>query len=771
MVTSVLSTTFKEAIIWATLFICLQIASPYPSEILDREREALVKSGWWSNLISTNSSDHCNWIGITCNSVASVTQINLGGEHITGELGNLNLSCFPNLEVLQLVYNNVSGSIPSQIGSLSKLRQLLLHRNNLTGSIPSELGSLRNLENLFLAYNHLEGPIPTILTNLTKLKTLSLFSNNLSGLLPTELGNLKDLTALDVGENNLIGPIPSSLYHLTNLTDLYLNLNRFNGSISGKIGNLKSLIHIYLSSNNLQGIIPNEVSQLTRAQDMDFSSNLFSGQIPFTIAKLSNLKFLDLSHNKLRGPIPVEICNCSSLLSLILRNNGLSGSIPPEIGRMILLENFDISRNNISGSIPKSLHSMSLNLSYNNLEGEIPINLRRNPPENFIGNKGLCSDLISDFHSCSKRYTLSLSAIRFIKIFLPVIIVLILIILGILVLLKPEDPELQTRAAMSRDVFSIWNYDGKITYNDLIEATEDFDIKYCIGTGGYGSVYKANLPDNKVVALKKLHHSETEELTFVNSFQTEAAVLSQVRHRNIVKLYGYCLHKTCMFLIYEYIERGSLFCVLRNDNEAVELDWIKRVSIVKGVAHALSYLHHDCSPSIVHRDISTSNILLNSELEAFVADFGTARLLHSDSSYITVVAGTHGYIAPELAYTIVVTEKCDVYSFGVVALEVLMGKHPGDLLLPSPFDPEMRLTDVLDQRLSPPMKRKVVEDVVLVTTIAFACLRSKPKSRPTMQRVSQELLSCKTPMPKSLHEISIAELRNRGRYLLDESMT
>ncbi|GAY47185.1 hypothetical protein CUMW_102700 [Citrus unshiu] len=178
------------------------------------------------------------------------------------------------------------------------------------------------------------------------------------------------------------------------------------------------------------------------------------------------------------------------------------------------------------------------------------------------------------------------------------------------------------------------------------------------------------------------------------------------------------------------MERGSLFRILHNDAEAVELDWAKRVNIVKAMAHALAYLHHDCSPSVVHRDISSNNILLNSKLEAFVADFGTARLLHADSSNQTLLAGSYGYIAPELAYTMVMTEKYDVYSFGVVTLEVLMGKHPRDLhsTLSSSYDPKIMLIDVLDQRLPPPVDRKVIQDILLVSTISFACLQSNPKS-------------------------------------------
>ena len=123
-------------------------------------------------------------------------------------------------------------------------------------------------------------------------------------------------------------------------------------------------------------------------------------------------------------------------------------------------------------------------------------------------------------------------------------------------------------------------------------------------------------------------------------------MMTEIRHRNIVKLHGYCLHKRCMVLIYEYMERGSLFYVLNNDVEAVELDWTKRVNIIKGISHAISYMHHDCISTIVHRDISSNNILLNSELEAFVSDFGTARILDPNSSNQTLVAGTYGYIAP-----------------------------------------------------------------------------------------------------------------------------
>ncbi|XP_058082390.1 MDIS1-interacting receptor like kinase 2-like [Magnolia sinica] len=151
-------------------------------------------------------------------------------------------------------------------------------------------------------------------------------------------------------------------------------------------------------------------------------------------------------------------------------------------------------------------------------------------------------------------------------------------------------------------------------------------------------------------------------------------------------------------------------------------------------------MHHDCTLPIVHRDLSSNNVLLNSELEASVSDFGTARLLIPDSSNWTTLAGTYGYIAPELAYIMRVTEKCDVYSFGVVALEVMMGRHPGELIssLSSPNKEDTLLKDMLDQRLFDPTV-EVAQEVVFAVSMSFACIRLDPDSRPTMHHVAQEL--------------------------------
>ncbi|GAY31937.1 hypothetical protein CUMW_280870, partial [Citrus unshiu] len=208
------------------------------------------------------------------------------------------------------------------------------------------------------------------------------------------------------------------------------------------------------------------------------------------------------------------------------------------------------------------------------------------------------------------------------------------------------------------------------------------------------------------VAIKKFHSPlPCDQIADQKEFLTEVEALKNIRHRNIVKFYGFCSHARHSFLVYEFLERGSLAAILSSDAAAQELGWSQRMNVIKGVADALSYLHHDCFPPIVHRDISSKNLLLDLEYEAHVADFGIAKFLKPDSSNWTEFAGTYGYVAPELAYTMKITEKCDVYSFGVLVLEVIKGKHPRDFLSSisySSLSTDVKLDEMLDPRLPKP---------------------------------------------------------------------
>ncbi|KAL0290895.1 UNVERIFIED_CONTAM: MDIS1-interacting receptor like kinase [Sesamum angustifolium] len=477
---------------------------------------------------------------------------------------------------------------------------------------------------------------------------------------------------------------------------------------------------------------------------------------------------LQLQHNNLSGTIPLQITQLPFIGLIDLSENSIQGQIPYEfgVGENSGFLGLNLSHNNLSGLIPQSLfHLFTVDLSYNALEGPIPAEIWCKFPKKVLFPNDKLLNYSDNFPTCNKKNTEKRHR-NHIAIFLPLALVLALLVLGggfYLFKTKAKKSEPEPIVNEEGDIFKIWNFNGKIAYEDIIEATQDFDISYCIGTGGYGSVYRAKLPNGRVVALKKLHSLEGENPTFDKCFRNEAEILQGIRHQNIVRLFGYCLHKRCMFLIYDYMERGSLFCVLRDEKEAVELEWMKRVNVVKGVAHALSYMHHDCDPPILHRDVSSNNILLDSKLEVRLSDFGIARLLDPSSSNLTQIAGTQGYIAPELAYTMVVNEKCDVYSFGVVALETISGSHPGGFInsmARQPGENDISLQDFLDQRLPPPAEQILASDVVRIVGIALACLNPNPKLRPSMKEVSQEFLVQRPPqLARPLHTISMLELR------------
>ncbi|XP_026397300.1 MDIS1-interacting receptor like kinase 2-like [Papaver somniferum] len=208
-------------------------------------------------------------------------------------------------------------------------------------------------------------------------------------------------------------------------------------------------------------------------------------------------------------------------------------------------------------------------------------------------------------------------------------------------------------------------------------------------------------------------------------------------------------------------------------------DWINRVRFIKGTATALAYMHHDCIPTIIHMDISSNNILLDYEYEARVSDFGTARILKPDSSHWTSLEGTYGYVAPELAYTMKVTEKCDVYSFGVVILEVLMGGHPSALITlisqillqsssASNLGQNTKLRDILDQCIGTPPD-VVQKEIMRIVKVGFSCLRGDPLTRPTMEEISAHLLSLaqsNTSFPKSFETITLTDLLTSEKVLV-----
>ncbi|XP_076948953.1 uncharacterized protein LOC143621406 [Bidens hawaiensis] len=721
----------------------------------------------FTNLIRLKYLDlsHNHFRGELPISFANLTRLehlDLAINQFSGNLPNL-FTNLVHLEYVHLDMNQFRGKLPDSFTNLTRLRLLSFSRNNLSGELPVSFTNLIRLENLYLSGNNFSGKLPVWLTNLTRLKELALSNNNFSGDLPATLSNLISLEYLSLSGNNFSGNLPAPLANLTHLVSLYLSENQFTGPIPPSYGSMVNITVLDLSTNQLSSSIPKEIINLKSLETLNLGRNSISGPISPDIANSMNLQQLDLSHNSLAGPVHG---NLSRLSYLEVSSNQLSGNL--SFQNPCSLQHLDLSMNHMTGAITSLVvchHLQFLDLTSNNFVGKglsklmfpelktlnqiLNNNLTDvgpSGPSVQDGGVGLSCNALSGQSTCKEHMPRN-KLVHYLAIFLPIIMVLCFLLLGYVCYInrKGTQKTIQPEIYRHGNVCSILNYDGTVAYEDFITATEDFDLKYCIGNGGYGSVYEAKLADGKIFALKKLHRFEAEQPNFDQSFKNEIQVLTNLRHKNIVKLYGFCLHNKCNFLVYEYMENGSLFCALSDGKLTIEVGWMKRVNIIKDVAFSLAYMHHDCSPPIVHRDISSNNILLNSEMEGFVADFGVAKLLDPDSSNQTVIVGTTGYIAPELAFNMIVTEKCEVYSFGVVTLEIIGGKHPGDLLSSlnnySTTSHGTRLENILDKRLPYPADKSIEKNIIRVYNVALACILTDPKCRPTMREVCQEL-SC-----------------------------
>ncbi|KAJ0053852.1 hypothetical protein Pint_01678 [Pistacia integerrima] len=556
------------------------------------QADALIR---WKNTFSfqpsslaswslTNINNLCNWTSIVCDSAGTVSEINLSGENITGVLTEFNFTEFATLTRFDLSSNNIEGIIPSDIARLTELEYLNLFYNYFNGTIPHQLSNLQKVWYLDLGANLLESPDWSNFSAMPSLQHLSLDLNELHLEFPSFVLNCRNLTYLDLSLNKLSGQIPELVF--TNLGKLqYLNLteNQFHGPLSTNISKLSNLVQLRFASNKLGGPIPEDIGLLSDLQLIELFNSSFSGKIPSSLGQLKKLQILDLHLNALNSTIPSELGLCTNLTYLALAKNQLSGEVPLSLSNLTKLSELGLGYNLLSG----------LQLFFNNLNGTIPPEI-----------ENLASLATFDVNTNQLRKT------------------------------KLIDKE--TKSSQWRDSSEslIWEREGKFTFGDIVKATQDFSGEYCIGKGGFGIVYKALLPTGQMVAVKKLRMSDTSDVPLSNSqsFENEIRVLTDVRHRNIIKLHGFCSKRGCLYLVYEYVKRGSLGKVLYGLEGKEELDWAARVKIVQGVAHATAYLHHDCSPPIVHRDISLNNILLEADFEPRLSDFGTARLLNPDTS-------------------------------------------------------------------------------------------------------------------------------------------
>ncbi|XP_034688474.1 protein NSP-INTERACTING KINASE 3 isoform X3 [Vitis riparia] len=463
-----------------------------------------------------------------------------------------------------------------------------------------------------------------------------------------------------------------------------------------------------LPSQSLSGTLSPWIGNLTNLQSVLLQNNAISGPIPDSIGKLEKLETLDLSHNKFDGGIPSSLGGLKKLNYLRLNNNSLTGPCPESLSQVEGLSLVDLSFNNLSGSMPKiSARTFKI-----------------------IGNPSLCG--ANATNNCS---AISPEPLSF----------------------PPDALRVWWRYRRNQQIFFDVNdqYDPEVrlghlrryTFKELRAATDHFNPKNILGRGGFGIVYKGCLNDRTLVAVKRLkdYNAVGGEI----QFQTEVEMISLAVHRNLLRLCGFCTTESERLLVYPYMPNGSVASRLRDQiHGRPALDWSRRKRIALGTARGLLYLHEQCDPKIIHRDVKAANILLDEDFEAVVGDFGLAKLLdHRESHVTTAVRGTVGHIAPEYLSTGQSSEKTDVFGFGILLLELITGQKALDfgraanqkgvmLDWVKKLHQEGKLNLMVDKDLKNNFDRVELEEMVKV---ALLCTQFNPSHRPKMSEILRML--------------------------------
>ncbi|EFJ18504.1 hypothetical protein SELMODRAFT_112637, partial [Selaginella moellendorffii] len=285
------------------------------------------------------------------------------------------------------------------------------------------------------------------------------------------------------------------------------------------------------------------------------------------------------------------------------------------------------------------------------------------------------------------------------------------------------------------------------SFDELSRATQNFKAELMLGTGSFGTVFQGVLDDDTPVAIKKANSTTGPR---IQQFLNEVTILSQVNHRNLVKLLGCCLETEVPLLVFEFVPNGTLFEHLQHRRSSI-LSWERRLQIAIETAEAISYLHSSAAQPIYHRDVKSTNILLDEKFTAKVADFGISKLVSLEATHVsTTVHGTPGYIDPQYQQNYQLTDKSDVYSFGVVLLELITGQKPVDFSRNSSdknltafslaYIQSSRIEDIIDKGLELGDERAKISSIQEVANLAIRCLEFNRENRPAMRSVAEELM-------------------------------
>ncbi|TYI93288.1 hypothetical protein E1A91_D02G127000v1 [Gossypium mustelinum] len=644
--------------------------------------------------------------------ISTLRLLLLNGNKLYGSLPD-ELGYLSNLSRLQLDQNNISGQIPKTFANMSSVRHLHLNNNSLAGQIPPELSQIFTLLHLLLDNNNLSGYLPPEFSNLPNLRILQLDNNDFSGsVIPASYRNFSRLVKLSLRNCSLQGAVPD-LSRIPSLSYLDLSDNQLKGSIPGSFSDLHSLQKLSLKNNFLTGPVPTNIWQnmsfSTSARlKLDLRNNSFSSiqghlnpPVNFffrlegnPVCKNANL----LNVNLFSSPLP---CFCAAPLRIGYRLKSPSFSyFPPYIQPLevyltssLKLSRYQLSIDTYSWEKGPRLRMYlklfpSLNVNHSSTFNVSEVQRIRHiytswtfPGSALFGPYELLNFTLlgpyADMKFENENQGISKGILVAVAVGGVACAVAMSVIITILITRRyAGNHHAMSRKRLSTKVSMRLGGVKYFTFKEMALATDNFNSSSQVGQGGYGKVYKGTLPDKTVVAIKR---AEEGSLQGQKEFFTEIKLLSRLHHRNLVSLVGYCDEEGEQMLVYEFLPNGTL----RDWLSGTSLNFGMRLRIALGSAKGILYLHTEAHPLVFHRDIKASNILLDSKLNAKVADFGLSRLAPAleDEGAVpdhvsTVVRGTPGYLDPEYFLTHKLTDRSDVYSLGVVFLEMLTGMRP-----------------------------------------------------------------------------------------------
>ncbi|XP_057955645.1 probable LRR receptor-like serine/threonine-protein kinase At1g07650 isoform X2 [Malania oleifera] len=735
--------------------------------------------------------------------MVNLQKLILSSNAFSGQLP-VKLAKLTNLTDMRISDNDFSGKIPAFISKWTKMEKLHMQGCSLEGPIPSSISALTSL--IDLRISDLKGRTSKFppLSNMESMKTLTLRKCLLYGELPKFIGDLKNLKNLDASFNNFTwdssspDECPRGSVNLVECYSSSVNKQRkvdacLKNNFPCNASHKQYGYSLHINCGGRETIVDGKTSFVADLEQRG-ASMFYRGQ-NWALSSTGNFMDNDIESDTYIETNKSALSNVSSQDSKLYMTARVSPLSLTYYGLCLMNGNYTVklhfaeivfTNDNSFNSLGKRIFDVyiqeELVLKDFNIETEA---------------RGAGKPIVKNFTAFVVKNTLKIqfywagkgtmgipargvygpliSAISVdpnfeppapddvkndhVTVIVAVVVVVVALLLMLLLLgIMQQKGCLGHKTSEDSDLKGLDLQTGSFTLRQIKSATRNFDTANKIGEGGFGSVYKGLLSDGTVIAVKQLSpKSKQGNREFVN----EIGMISALQHQNLVKLYGCCAEGNQLLLIYEYMENNCLSRALfgRNGTGKLKLDWPTRQKICLGIARGLAYLHEESILKIVHRDIKTSNVLLDKDLNAKISDFGLAKLYEDENTHIsTRIAGTIGYMAPEYAMRGYLTTKADVYSFGVVALEIVSGKSNTNYRPKEDFVYLLDWAYVLQERGS--LLELVDSDLgsaycsdeaMVMLNVALLCANASPTLRPTMSQVVS-MLEGQTPVQDLLSD-------------------